>query len=103
MRVDTLGMPAGKNLNAQTAEDGYFKGRATETKGRPFHSFIDGNKEDINNSKQKDVPVLAISIDHEVIMGQGDSFEVLSKSDNSNTPPKEQSAMFKCCGGGCCG
>ena len=103
MQTGTLGMSAAKKLNAQTSEDGYFKGRATETKGRPFHSFIDGDKEDINNSGQKDVPVLAISIDHEMIMGQGDSFEVLSKDEISNTSPNEQSAMFKCCGGGCCG
>ena len=50
MQVGTLGMSAAKKLNAQTSEDGYFKGRATEAKGRPFHSFIDGDKEDINNS-----------------------------------------------------
>ena len=38
-------------------------------------------------------------------MGQGDSFEVLSKNSYiSNEPPKEQSAVKKkCCGGGCCG
>ena len=97
-------MPArAKNLNHQTSADGaYFKGRATEAKGRAFHSFIDGgNKEEINNSK----PILAISIDHEVIMGQNDSFEVLSKNSFiSNLSPKEQSAIDNCCGGvGCCG